>query len=74
VVAVKPQGQQGSPNEQHLHDDVIDFCQPGRKTDAAENDPTRGVRAADRRQFAPITPVVMRARSVIRGQPLSAEG
>ena len=38
VTAVKAKAQKGNPKEQHRHDDVIGFCQPGGKADAPEHD------------------------------------
>jgi hypothetical protein len=74
VTAVKAKAQKRNPKEQHRHHDVIGFRQPGRKTDAAQNDRKERRSAADRRQYRTIAPVVMSERAIIRDQLFSAEG
>ena len=51
MAAVKPEADKDNPKEQHRHDDVIRCRQPGRKTDAAENDRKQRRRAAERCQY-----------------------
>ena len=51
MAAIKPEADKDNPKEQHRHDDVIGFCQPGGKADAPEDDRKERRRTADRGQY-----------------------
>ena len=70
MAAVKSEAQQGRPKEQNRYDHVIGFRQPGRKADASEDNRKERRRSEIAASTAPIVPVVMRERSVIRGSTL----
>jgi hypothetical protein len=74
VSAVKPKGHQTDPKEQHWPQDVIRLASHAVSPMPPSTTARRGVAQQIAASAAPIAPVVIRERSVMRDQLLSDEG
>jgi hypothetical protein len=74
VAAVKPEADKDNPKEQHRHDDVISFSSQAVRPMPPRTTARSGVAQQIAANTAPIAPLVMRERSVMRDQLFSAEG